>query len=217
MPMRCCPISAISPTGWRRAADPFEGREDRRPHSNKSCRRLSGALAVAGAFCPAATGWREAWRTARLSHNARWRRLGGGGSPPQERYATALHQPFPSDWRNSEGGAGAVWTPQRAHLMSKAILPSFEAPPMVPAIRAELAEFGAGRKDAGRAPTDFRNAPSLLGCVGEGFAWKVGPGRPFVGALLINFRPCFPHGNLGGAHARSDQQGDPVLRLQHIW
>lgn len=75
----------------------------------------------------------------------------------QDRYATAFYQPFLSDWKNYEGweAAGAVWTPERAHVMYKAIIDSFEAPPMQDAIREELADFVARRKAEGGAPTDF--------------------------------------------------------------
>ncbi|MDK3018089.1 trimethylamine methyltransferase family protein [Pseudodonghicola flavimaris] len=75
----------------------------------------------------------------------------------QQRYSTAFYQPFLSDWRNFEGweAAGGIWTPERAHLLYKSILDSFEAPPMDPAIREELADFVARRKAEGGAPTDF--------------------------------------------------------------
>ncbi|TDK52357.1 trimethylamine methyltransferase family protein [Antarcticimicrobium luteum] len=75
----------------------------------------------------------------------------------QDRYTTAFYQPFLSDWRNYEGweAAGAIWTPERAHLLYKRILETFEAPPMDAAIRDELAAFVARRKAEGGAPTDF--------------------------------------------------------------
>ncbi|GHF50720.1 trimethylamine methyltransferase family protein [Seohaeicola zhoushanensis] len=75
----------------------------------------------------------------------------------QDRYTTAFYQPFLSDWKNFEGweAAGAVWTPERAHHMFKEIIGSFEAPPMDPGIREELADFVARRKAEGGAPTDF--------------------------------------------------------------
>ncbi|GFE50316.1 methyltransferase [Roseobacter cerasinus] len=80
-----------------------------------------------------------------------------GTDHTQERYTTAFYLPFLSDWRNYEGweAAGAIWTPERAHLMFKEIVASFEAPPMDVAIREELAEFVARRKAEGGAPTDF--------------------------------------------------------------
>ena len=75
----------------------------------------------------------------------------------QDRYTTAFYQPFLSDWRNYEGweAAGSVWTPERAHLLFKRIIDSFEAPPMDPAVREELTAFVARRKAEGGAPTDF--------------------------------------------------------------
>ncbi|WP_390913252.1 trimethylamine methyltransferase family protein [Pseudosulfitobacter sp. SM2401] len=75
----------------------------------------------------------------------------------QDRYTTAFYQPFLSDWKNYEGWevAGAVWTPERAHMMFKEIVANFEEPPMDPAIREELAAFVARRKEEGGAPTDF--------------------------------------------------------------
>ena len=75
----------------------------------------------------------------------------------QDRYTTAFYQPFLSDWKNYEGwaAAGGVWTPERAHVMYKEIIGSFEAPPMDLAIREELSEFVTRRKAEGGAPTDF--------------------------------------------------------------
>ncbi len=75
----------------------------------------------------------------------------------QDRYTEAFYQPFLSDWKNYEGweAAGGIWTPERAHLMFKEIIASFEEPPMDIAIREELADFVARRKSEGGAPTDF--------------------------------------------------------------
>jgi trimethylamine---corrinoid protein Co-methyltransferase len=75
----------------------------------------------------------------------------------QDRYTTAFYQPFLSDWKNYEGWevAGGLWTPERAHLMFKEIINTFEEPPMDVAIREELTEFVAKRKEEGGAPTDF--------------------------------------------------------------
>ncbi|MDW4496614.1 trimethylamine methyltransferase family protein [Sulfitobacter sp. D35] len=75
----------------------------------------------------------------------------------QDRYATAFYQPFLSDWKNYEGweAAGGIWTPERAHMIFKEIVASFEEPPMDVAIRDELADFVARRKAEGGAPTDF--------------------------------------------------------------
>lgn len=75
----------------------------------------------------------------------------------QDRYTTAFHQPFVSDWRNYEAweAAGSVWTPERAHHIYHQILDTFEEPPMDQAIREELQAFVARRKSEGGAPTDF--------------------------------------------------------------
>ena len=75
----------------------------------------------------------------------------------QDRYETAFYQPFLSDWRNYEGWeiAGGIWTAERAHHLWKAIVDSFEAPPMNDVVREELAEFVKRRKSEGGAPTDF--------------------------------------------------------------
>ena len=75
----------------------------------------------------------------------------------QDRYTDAFYQPFLSDWRNYEAWeeAGAEWTPQRAHKIFKSITAGFEEPPMADAIRGELQEFVARRKEEGGAPTDF--------------------------------------------------------------
>ncbi|MCX7889104.1 MAG: trimethylamine methyltransferase family protein [Rhodobacteraceae bacterium] len=75
----------------------------------------------------------------------------------QDRYTTAFYAPIVSDWRNFEAWEldGAVQTPERAHRTFRAILDEFEAPPMDPAIREELADFVARRKAEGGAPTDF--------------------------------------------------------------
>ncbi|NNF24632.1 MAG: trimethylamine methyltransferase family protein [Rhodobacteraceae bacterium] len=75
----------------------------------------------------------------------------------QDRYTTAFYQPFLADWRNYEGWdlAGGVWTAERANVLFKEIIGSFEPPPMDDAIRDELADFVARRKAEGGAPTDF--------------------------------------------------------------
>jgi trimethylamine--corrinoid protein Co-methyltransferase len=80
------------------------------------------------------------------------------GTPhTQERYQTAFYQPFLSDWRNWEAwdAAGATWTAERAHALSRRILDAFEPPPLEPAIAEELSAFVARRKEEGGAPTDF--------------------------------------------------------------
>lgn len=75
----------------------------------------------------------------------------------QDRYETAFYQPYLSDWRNYEAwqAEGGVWTAERAHLVFKEIIASFEAPPMDEAIREELQAFVTRRKAEGGAPTDF--------------------------------------------------------------
>lgn len=80
-----------------------------------------------------------------------------GARHTQDRYATAFHAPFVSDWRNYEAWEqdGAHWTPERAHRIYKAILAEFEPPPMDGAAREALERFVARRKAEGGAPTDF--------------------------------------------------------------
>ncbi|MEM8630289.1 MAG: trimethylamine methyltransferase family protein [Pseudomonadota bacterium] len=80
-----------------------------------------------------------------------------GTGHTQERYETAFYQPFLSDWRNYEGWdlAGGIWTAERAHRQFKQIINEFEAPPLDPGIREELAAFVERRKAEGGAPTDF--------------------------------------------------------------
>ena len=75
----------------------------------------------------------------------------------QDRYTTAFHPPFLSDWKNYEAweAAGSIWTAERAHLLYKQILRDYEEPPMDIAVREELADFVARRKAEGGAPTDF--------------------------------------------------------------
>lgn len=75
----------------------------------------------------------------------------------QDRYETAFYQPFLSDWSNYEAWnlKGGVWTAERAHLMYKEIINSFEAPPIDAAIKEELKAFVDRRKAEGGAPTDF--------------------------------------------------------------
>ncbi|MFQ6548699.1 trimethylamine methyltransferase family protein [Aestuariibius sp. 2305UL40-4] len=80
------------------------------------------------------------------------------GTPhTQERYETAFHSPFLSDWRNFEAweADGAIWTAERAHGVFQNILREFEAPPMDAACREALADFVDRRKAEGGASTDF--------------------------------------------------------------
>ena len=80
-----------------------------------------------------------------------------GAAHTQERYKTAFHNPMLSDWRNFESWqeAGSPDTARHAADTCKALLNSFEAPPLDPAIRDELDAFVARRKEEGGAPTDF--------------------------------------------------------------
>ncbi|WP_349363885.1 MAG: trimethylamine methyltransferase family protein [Roseitalea porphyridii] len=75
----------------------------------------------------------------------------------QDRYETAFYAPFLSDWSNYENwrDRGAVQTVERANRIWKQILAEFEPPPMDAAIREELEDFVARRKQEGGAPTDF--------------------------------------------------------------
>ncbi|MFZ5965327.1 trimethylamine methyltransferase family protein [Thalassococcus sp. BH17M4-6] len=80
-----------------------------------------------------------------------------GTQHTQDRYATAFYQPFLSDWKNFEAwhSAGAIWTPERAHMLYKLILEEFEPPALDQAIEEELSDFVARRKAEGGVPTDF--------------------------------------------------------------
>jgi trimethylamine--corrinoid protein Co-methyltransferase len=75
----------------------------------------------------------------------------------QDRYTTAFYAPFASDWRNYEAWSadGAVWTAERAHRLSRAILADYVPPPIDSGHRDALADFVARRKAEGGAPTDF--------------------------------------------------------------
>ena len=75
----------------------------------------------------------------------------------QDRYETAFYAPFLSDWSNFENwrDRGSVQTVERANRIWKQILAEFEPPPLEDAIREELADFVARRKQEGGAPTDF--------------------------------------------------------------
>ena len=75
----------------------------------------------------------------------------------QDRYQTAFHEPFVSDWRNFEAweAAGATETPERANKLFKDIISNFQAPPMAEDRHEELLAFVNRRKAEGGAPTDF--------------------------------------------------------------
>jgi trimethylamine--corrinoid protein Co-methyltransferase len=75
----------------------------------------------------------------------------------QDRYETAFHQPFISDWRNYEGWelAGGIWTAERAAAKYKEIMADYKKPPMDEAIHEELRAFVDRRVAEGGTPTDF--------------------------------------------------------------
>ena len=75
----------------------------------------------------------------------------------QDRYQSAFHEPFVSDWRNFEAleAAGAIQTPERANKLFKDIITSFQAPSMPEDRHEELLAFVNRRKAEGGAPTDF--------------------------------------------------------------
>ncbi|WP_421858254.1 trimethylamine methyltransferase family protein [Oricola sp.] len=90
------------------------------------------------------------------------REVGPGGhffgvQHTQDRYETAFYSPFLSDWSNYENwyDRGAVETVERANKVMKQILAEYEPPPMDAAVRDELSDFVARRKQEGGAPTDF--------------------------------------------------------------
>lgn len=75
----------------------------------------------------------------------------------QDRYQSAFHEPFVSDWRNFEAwqAAGSTRTPERANRLFKEIIANFEAPAMPEDQHEELLAFVNRRKAEGGAPTDF--------------------------------------------------------------
>ena len=90
------------------------------------------------------------------------REVGAGGhffgaGHTQERYETAFHAPFVSDWRNYEAWDkdGATDTITRAHGIYRQIVAGFIPPPMPDDRRAALMDFVQRRKAEGGAPTDF--------------------------------------------------------------
>ena len=70
-----------------------------------------------------------------------------GSSHTMSRYETAFHSPILSDWRPYEfwENAGAPDTAERAHKKWKAMLESYQAPPIDAGIKEQLAEFVAIR------------------------------------------------------------------------
>jgi trimethylamine--corrinoid protein Co-methyltransferase len=73
------------------------------------------------------------------------------------RYETAFYTPIVSDWRNNQqwlaAGKPEAW--QRANSVYKQALAEYREPPLDNAVREELDEFVARRKEEGGAPTDF--------------------------------------------------------------
>ncbi|MEX2649817.1 MAG: trimethylamine methyltransferase family protein [Alphaproteobacteria bacterium] len=65
-----------------------------------------------------------------------------------ERYETAFYRPLLSDWRNYETWSedGARSATERAHRIWKALLESYEQPPLDPAVKHELEAYVAQRK-----------------------------------------------------------------------
>ena len=70
-----------------------------------------------------------------------------GSSHTMSRYKTAFHSPILSDWRPYEfwENAGAPDTAARAHKKWKAMLESYQAPPIDDGVKEQLAEFVAMR------------------------------------------------------------------------
>ncbi len=80
-----------------------------------------------------------------------------GAAHTMARYTDAFYSPILSDWRNYESWqeAGRPDAAAKANRVWKALLEAYEAPPLDPAVRDELAAFVARRKEEGGAPTDF--------------------------------------------------------------
>ena len=90
------------------------------------------------------------------------REVGPGGhffgtAHTQARYRDAFYAPLISDWRNFESWseAGAPDAAQHANRLYKQLLDQYQAPPLEPERREELAAFVAKRKEEGGVPTDF--------------------------------------------------------------
>ncbi len=80
-----------------------------------------------------------------------------GTAHTQARYRDAFYRPLLSDWRNYESWdeAGRPTADQKAHGLADRFLAAYEAPPMDPAIRAELRAFVDRRVAEGGVATDF--------------------------------------------------------------
>jgi trimethylamine---corrinoid protein Co-methyltransferase len=74
-----------------------------------------------------------------------------GAAHTLARYATAFYEPLVSDWRNYETWreAGGQSAAERAHHIYRALLASYEPPPLDPAIAEELADFVNRRRAEG--------------------------------------------------------------------
>ncbi|MEP2704228.1 MAG: trimethylamine methyltransferase family protein [Roseibium sp.] len=80
-----------------------------------------------------------------------------GTQHTQDRYKDAFYAPIVSDWRNYEtwAEAGSPTAMDKANLLYKKALDSYQQPFLDPAIDEEISEFVAKRKEEGGAPTDF--------------------------------------------------------------
>lgn len=80
-----------------------------------------------------------------------------GTAHTQARYKDAFHTPLLSDWSNFETWveAGRPDPAQRAALLARRFLDSYEQPPMESAILEELEEFVARRVEEGGVATDY--------------------------------------------------------------
>lgn len=80
-----------------------------------------------------------------------------GTAHTQERFKDAFYSPVLSDWRNFESWdeAGRPDAMQKANRTWKDRLQAYEQPPIDPAIKSELDEFVAKRKEQGGVATDF--------------------------------------------------------------
>jgi trimethylamine--corrinoid protein Co-methyltransferase len=80
-----------------------------------------------------------------------------GAAHTMARYTDAFYSPILSDWRNYESWqeAGSPDAYAKANRVWKALLETYEAPPLDPGVRDELEAFVARRKEEGGAPTDF--------------------------------------------------------------
>jgi len=80
-----------------------------------------------------------------------------GTAHTQERFKDAFYSPILSDWRNFESWheAGRPDAMQKANRVWKERLAIYEEPPIDTAIKSELEEFVAKRKEQGGVATDF--------------------------------------------------------------